>query len=113
MEPNKLAEKISGVLEDKKAKDMKTIDIGDITILADYFIICSGTSTPHIKTLADEIEKKMEEQDIKVLHKEGYNSARWVLLDYGSVVVHIFHEEERAFYNLERLWVDGVMKLRE
>lgn len=108
-----MAEKIAGILEEKKAKDLSTIDIKDISILADYFIICSGTSTTHIRTLADEVEEKMEKVGIRVLHKEGYNSARWILLDYGSVVIHIFHEEDRGFYNLERLWSDGVMKHRQ
>lgn len=70
-------------------------------------------SVPHIKSLADEVEEQMEKENIKILHKEGYNSARWILLDYGSVVIHIFHEEDRDFYNLERLWADGVMKHRE
>lgn len=107
-----MAEKIAGILEEKKGKDLSTIDIKDISILADYFVICSGTSTTHIKALADEVELKMEESGVKILHKEGYNSARWILLDYGAVVVHIFHEEDRGFYNLERLWADGIMQHR-
>jgi len=81
----------------EKAKDLNIIDIREISILADYFVICSGTSTTHIKTLADEVEEKMLEAGIELLHKEGYNSARWILLDYGEVVVHIFHEEDRQF----------------
>ncbi|CDG35908.1 MAG TPA: ribosome silencing factor [Acetivibrio thermocellus] len=113
MESRELAEKIVSILEEKKAKDLNIIDIREISILADYFVICSGTSTTHIKTLADEVEEKMLEAGIELLHKEGYNSARWILLDYGEVVVHIFHEEDRQFYNLERLWADGVMKHRQ
>lgn len=107
-----MAENIAKFLEDKKAKDISTINIENVSILADYFIVCSGTSTTHIKALADEVEFKMEELGIRTDHKEGYNSARWILMDYGSVVVHIFHEEDRGFYNLERLWSDGVMKCR-
>lgn len=108
MESEALVGKISKILEDKKAKDIKTIDIRDITILADYFVICSGTSTTHIKSLSDEVETKLEEEGIHLAaNKEGYNSARWILMDYGSVIVHIFHEEDREFYNLERLWSDG------
>jgi len=107
LESRELAEKIVSILEEKKAKDLNIIDIREISILADYFVICSGTSTTHIKTLADEVEEKMLEAGIELLHKEGYNSARWILLDYGEVVVHIFHEEDRQFYNLERLWADG------
>jgi len=113
LESNEMAAKIVSILEEKKAKDLNTIDIREISILADYFIICSGTSTTHIKTLADEVEEKMEQAGIELIHKEGYNSARWILLDYGDIVIHIFHEEDRGFYNLERLWSDGVMKHRQ
>jgi ribosome-associated protein len=109
LEAKALAEKIVQILEDKKAKEVKCINISEVTVIADYFVICSGTSIPHIKALADEIEIKMEEIDVELLRKEGYNSARWILLDYNSVVVHIFHEEDREFYNLERLWSDGVL----
>ncbi|NMB34528.1 MAG: ribosome silencing factor [Clostridium sp.] len=113
MEPNEITQKIVSILEEKKARDISTINIREVSILADYFIICSGTSITHIRSLADEVERKMQESDVRILHKEGYNSARWILMDYGSVVIHIFHEEDRAFYNLERLWADGVIKHRE
>jgi ribosome-associated protein len=109
LEAKALAEKIVQILEDKKAKEVKCINISEVTVIADYFVICSGISIPHIKALADEIEIKMEEIDVELLRKEGYNSARWILLDYNSVVVHVFHEEDREFYNLERLWSDGVL----
>ncbi|AUG57195.1 MAG TPA: ribosome silencing factor [Ruminiclostridium sp.] len=108
MKPDKIAKKIADVLEDKKAKDIKIINIRELSTLADYFVIASGTSVINIKMLSDEVEAKMEEENVKLLHREGYNSARWVLMDYGSVVVHIFHEEDREFYNLERLWSDGM-----
>ncbi len=110
LEAKVLAEKIVEALEEKKAKDVKSIDISEITVISDYFVICSGTSTTHIKALADEVEVKMEEINVELLRKEGYNSARWILLDFNSVVVHIFHEEDREFYNLERLWSDGVLQ---
>jgi len=110
LESNIIAQKISEILTDKKAKDVKSIDISEVTIIADYFVICSGTSTTHIKALADEVEEKMKEMNVELLRKEGYNSARWILLDFNSVVVHVFHEEDREFYNLERLWSDGVMR---
>ncbi|MDQ2087382.1 ribosome silencing factor [Herbivorax sp. ANBcel31] len=109
MEPSKIAKKIADVIDEKKAKDINVINIRDVSTLADYFVLSSGTSTTHIKMLADEIEKEMEE-DIELLHKEGYNSARWILLDFGCVVVHLFHEEDREFYKLERLWSDGVIE---
>lgn len=107
MEMNELYDCIISTLEDKKAKDLKIIDIHDLTIIANYFVICSGTSATHIKTLADEVEYRLEEKGVKPLRKESYNSARWILLDYGDIVVHIFHEEDREFYSLERLWQDG------
>ncbi|NLN64505.1 MAG: ribosome silencing factor [Clostridiaceae bacterium] len=107
MEIEEMYNCIIRALEDKKAKDLKVIDIRELTTIAYYFIICSGTSNTHIKTLADEVEYKLKEKDIRPLRREGYNSARWVLLDYGDIVVHIFHEEDRSFYNLERLWQDG------
>lgn len=107
-----MTEKIVGFLEEKKAKDIAVIDIKDISVLSDYFVICSGTSVTHIKSLADEVEEKMGEAGCNYLHKEGYNSARWILLDYGGVIVHIFHEEDRNFYKLERLWSDGIMTYR-
>lgn len=104
---SKIASYAYDILDDKKAKDIEIIDISDVSILADYFIICSGTSNTHIRALADELEFKMEEAGYNLLHKEGYDSARWILLDFGDVVVHIFHEEDRSFYSLERLWADG------
>lgn len=109
LDTQSLKEKTVEALESKKAKDINVIDINNVSTLGDYFIICNGTSTTHIKSLSDEVETKLEELGIRPLHKEGYESARWILLDYGSIVVHIFHEEDRAFYNLERLWRDGII----
>lgn len=108
-----MIEKAVEILEGKKARNLDVIDISEVTILADYFIICSGTSTTHIRTLADELEFEMNEAGYHLLHKEGYQSARWILLDFGEVVAHIFHEEDRSFYSLERLWADGKTRMRE
>lgn len=113
LKPEIKAQKMVNILEGKKAKDISVINIQKITTLADYFVICSGTSTTHIRSLADEVDFKMGEEGVSFLNKEGYESARWILLDYGDVVVHIFHEEERKHYNLERLWSDGVMTRME
>ncbi len=109
MESKKLVEKIVSLMEEKKARDISTIDIENITEIADYFVICSGTSTTHIKSIADELEFKLGEMGLNALHKEGYATARWILLDYADVVIHVFHQEDRGFYNLERLWSDGVL----
>jgi ribosome-associated protein len=105
-------EMVIDILEDKKAKDISTINITKISTLADYFVVCSGTSSTHIRSLSDELEEKMDEAGFKVLHKEGYASARWILMDYNDIIVHIFHEEDRSFYNLERLWSDGIITYR-
>ncbi|MCX7710087.1 MAG: ribosome silencing factor [Clostridia bacterium] len=112
MEAKAMVEIIVKALEDKKAKDINTIDIQEISSLGDYFVVCNGTSTTHIKALADEVEFKLSEAGVSHFHKEGYDTARWILLDYGDVIVHIFHEEDRSFYNLERLWRDGVLTHR-
>ena len=107
MDIDKIAKRAYEILEDKKAKNIEIIDISKISTLAYYFIICSGTSTIHIRAIADELELKMGEAGYNLIHKEGYESARWILMDFGELVIHIFHEEDRSFYNLERLWVDG------
>ncbi|HEX2944878.1 MAG TPA: ribosome silencing factor [Clostridia bacterium] len=104
---DKIADKAYEILGDKKARNVEIIDITEVSILADYFIIASGTSTTHIRTIADELEFRMGEAGYNLIHKEGYESARWILLDFGELVVHVFHEEDRNFYNLERLWSDG------
>jgi ribosome-associated protein len=107
LELDKMKDQIIEVLEDKKAKEINVINIQHISTLADYFVICSGTSSTHIKTLADELKEKMEALGYNLLNKEGFKNSTWVLLDYGDVVVHIFSHEDREFYNLERLWLDG------
>jgi len=98
------------ILEDKKARGTIAIDVDNVTVLADSFIICDGASATHIRALADEVEKSLRDSfGIACRGKEGYNSARWILLDYGDVVVHIFHEADRKFYDIERLWSDGIV----
>lgn len=108
IEPSRKAAEIAAqALEAKKGRDITVLGIYKVTLIADFFVIASGSSSVHVKALADEVEEKLEEHGIKILHKEGYNDARWVLLDYGDVVVHVFHERERDFYDLERLWADA------
>ena len=94
----------------KKAQDITVIDISNVSVVADFFIICSGSSTTHIKTLADVIVDELDDIGFSDYRKEGYKSARWVLIDLKDIVVHIFHKEDRAFYDLERLWSDGILK---
>ena len=110
MESAILKQKIIDVLEDKKARGIIAIYVENVTILADYFIICNGTSSTHIRTLADDVEKSLRDNcGQECRHMEGYSSARWILLDYGDVVLHIFNEEDRRFYDIERLWSDGII----
>lgn len=93
--------------DNKKAGDIKVLDIRDISPIADYFIICSGSSPIQVRAIADEIEEKIENAGYELYHKEGYESSRWILLDFGEIIIHVFHEEERNFYNIERLWADA------
>ncbi len=94
-------------LEDKKAGDIRVLKTEKITILADYFVIATASSTTHIKTLADEVDRALTEAGEAPLRREGYREGSWVLLDFGSVVVHLFLKDTREFYNLERLWSDA------
>ncbi len=93
--------------EDKKGRDILLLEIGALSPIADYFVICSAGSAIQAKAIADGVDEKLSAAGAKLLRKEGYEQAGWVLLDYGSVVVHVFQEEERSFYNLERLWGDA------
>lgn len=98
---------IADAASDKKAQDIVFIDMRNVSLVADYFIICSGTSVPQVKAIADNIEEKLAEAGQELIHREGYREGRWVLLDYGTCVAHIFLTEEREFYHLERLWGDA------
>lgn len=101
------AKKIVAVLDSKKAKDIKLLEIKDLSSLGDYFIIASGGSTTQVKSLSDEVEDAMTKSGEEPNRVEGHQSAQWILLDYYDVMVHIFQEETRNFYNLERLWCDA------
>jgi len=91
----------------KKAEDVKVLHVSHMTIVADYFILASGRSDVHVKSLADEIQKFMQSKGWQRLRIEGYREGRWIVMDYGDVLIHIFHKQEREFYGLERLWLDG------
>ena len=97
------AKAISG----KIGLDIQVIEISDISVLADYMVIATGTSSTHVKALADEVEYKLDEAGISVSHIEGYRSNSWILLDYVDVIVNVFSDEAREFYDLDRLWQDG------
>lgn len=103
-----IAMDIANILKNKKAIDVVVLDISHLTVITDYFIIASGRSETQVKALYDEVEEKMQEKGLVPRHKDGYQAGRWVVLDYGDAIVHIFHHEERGFYSLERLWADGI-----
>lgn len=97
-------EVITKACEEKKGIDIKVLDVSKQTPVADYFVIVSGNSSSQTMSIADEIERKMAEINATEYIKEGYRSGRWILLDYNDIIVHVFHKEEREFYDLERLW---------
>lgn len=102
-----MANKAVELLKDKKAKDIKLLDIHELSTIADYFIIATGNSTTQVQAMSDQLEEKMDLEGFRMHHKEGFRNGRWILLDYGNIIIHLFHDEERKFYNLERLWVDA------
>lgn len=107
-EPKELALLAAKALSDKKGKEIQVLEIADLTTLADYFVLATGTSNTQINALIDNVEKVLtEEAGEEPLHREGYRGGTWVLLDYGCIAVHVFNAEAREFYGLERLWRDG------
>lgn len=102
-----VAYQVTKALDEKKGRDIRLLRINDVSSLADYFLICTGTSNTHVKTLCDYAEYAMEQLGEPMLGREGHRGNTWELLDYGAVVVHVFTEEAREFYNLERLWADA------
>ena len=105
--PETIAQLVADTLDSKKAKDIKLLHTRDITILADYFVICTASSTTHLKTLSDEVEKVLKENGEMPRRREGHRSGGWILIDFSCVIVHLFLQETRDFYTLERLWSDA------
>ena len=103
--------KLLTVLDDKKAIDIVAVDVADKTIIADWFVICSGASPLQVKAICDEVCDKAPELELTLRRKEGYNEGRWIVLDFGYILLHIFHPDEREYYNIERLWIDGTTEL--
>ena len=107
MTPYDIAVTAAKALDSKLGIDIKVLKVEEITVLADYFVICSGGSNTQVKALADEVEFRLEQEEVRPNHVEGRGDGSWTLLDYGSVMVHVFTEEGRSFYSLERLWADA------
>lgn len=109
MNSNEIAKLAITALEDKKAEDIKVIDISEVSVIADYFIIANGTNRSQIQTLSDHVEEILGKEGVPPRQVEGYDNANWVLLDFHDVIIHIFDKENRLFYDLERIWRDGKM----
>ena len=113
MESKEMVRLACEAMEYKKAQDIKIIDIEKVSTLADYFIIASGTNRNQVQAMADSVSETLGRAGVEPKQMEGYQTANWILLDYRDVVVHIFDEENRLFYDLERIWRDGVLVDRE
>ena len=98
--------KVCEALYDKKASDVKAVYVEDKTIIAEWFVICSGQSSIQVRTLSDELEDRAVELGLELRRKEGYGEGRWIVMDFADILVHIFNPQEREFFNLERLWAD-------
>lgn len=107
MKADEMARLVYEALADKKGEDIRILDISEISVMADYFIIVEGSSQPQIQALVDSVEEKLSEAGCQMKRREGSRNSTWILMDYGDVVVHVFDKEDRLFYNLERIWSDG------
>lgn len=113
LEPTELAHKIVDIASDKQASDVVLLDLRKVTVIADYFVICNGTTERQIDAVTDAIQETLRKNDRLIpLHVEGTADSGWILLDYGGVIVHVFSPSEREYYKLERIWADAVVVLR-
>ena len=107
MTPKEMAIAMAKALDSKKGQDILVLETDGLTSLADFFVLCTGASAPQLKALADTVEKTMKENEVLPHHIEGHRGGTWILQDYGDVVLHLFSEEAREFYDLDRLWQDA------
>ena len=110
MTNTQLAEKVAKLAWEKKGNDILILDLRKLTDITDYFVLVSGDSNPHVKAISDYLEDELKKEGVRIWHKEGYENLNWVLLDYIEVVVHIFRDNTRKFYALEKLWGDAHIK---
>lgn len=103
----KMAQIAYNAMEDKKAEDIRIIEIGEISTIADYFIIANGTNSSQVQALVDGVDEALSKEGIEPQRIEGNRSSNWILMDYGDIVIHVFSKEDRLFYDLERIWRDG------
>lgn len=107
LEPKALALQIARILDEKGANDIDILEVSHLTSITDYFVIANGRNIQAVRSLAEDVEEKLSEQGIDPRRKEGERESKWIVLDYAHVIVHIFHPDERKYYNIERLWQDG------
>ena len=107
MQDQELVLKLAQTLYDKKAGEIAALKVGHLTVLCDYMVIASGRTATQVSALADEVDEMMAKEGVPLRRTEGAREGRWIVLDYGHILVHLFHRDERAFYNLDRLWNDG------
>lgn len=104
---NTILKEIYAAIDDRKGEDIRILDISEVSVMADYFVIASGNNKNQVQAIADNVNEAMIKNKVDLKATEGYNTAGWILMDYGDVIVHIFSKEERLFYDLERIWRDG------
>lgn len=102
-----LALKMAGILDEKGALDIQILEVEHLTSVTDFFLVASGRNVQAVRSLSEDLEDKLAEEGILPRRREGMHESRWIVLDYAEIIVHIFHPEERAYYNIERLWQDG------
>ena len=113
IQSNEMAKIVYDALDEKKAEGIVMLEVSDITILADYFIIANGTNSSQVQALVDNVEEKLGKAGVHPKRIEGIGSTNWVLMDYGDIIVHIFSKEDRLFYDIERIWRDGKKVFKE
>jgi ribosome-associated protein len=113
MDSKELAKLVVAALEDKKAEDIKIIDISKVSVLADYFIIANGNNRNQVQAIANNVDEACGRAGYPLKQMEGYDSANWILMDFSDVIVHVFSKEDRLFYDLERIWRDGIFIEKE
>lgn len=111
MNASEMAVLASKALDAKRAKDIVALKVDEMTVITDYMVIATGRSVPQVKALAEHVEEELAKQDLFARRREGMTEGRWCVLDYGDLMVHIFHEQDREYYQLERLWSDGTNEL--
>ena len=106
MEAFEILKIAANALNAKKARELNAVKVADLTVLAEYFLMCTATSSTHVRALADEVEEKLSEEGVTPHHIEGKTTG-WIVLDYGSVIIHVFSRDQREFYDLDKMWSDG------